>query len=216
MTEQQKAFARVLDLIEDAGCLPHVILVGSWVEFVYREAGILKGFMPNIRTLDVDFLIRNLRQPNPAAQLASFARENGFFVESDVLNGTTKILDASSGLEVEFLIAKRGAGAEVALKTHIGVTAQTLRHMDIMSKDSIEVVCLGHLVRVPSPEAYVVHKMAINDQRGAKAEKDAQAVLGMWPYLDEESVHKVLDGLTKKERKRIESFAQKWGVDLDV
>ena len=103
LSEQQRAFARVLDLVEEAGCMPFVALIGSWAEYVYEEAGILPGFGPNIRTLDVDFLIRNLRRPVPAVGLAVLARDRGFFVESDRLNGSTRILDAS-GLEVEFLI----------------------------------------------------------------------------------------------------------------
>ena len=100
----------------------HVILVGSWAEFVYRESGLIEGFAPNIRTLDVDFLIRNLRKPTPAANLSTMARERGYLVESDILNGTTRLFD-TTGLEVEFLIGKVGAGIEPALKTNVGVTA---------------------------------------------------------------------------------------------
>lgn len=107
LTDQKKAFARVLDLVEDAGCIKHVILVGSWAEYVYREAGILPEFAPNIRTMDVDFLVKNLRQPNPAAHLSALARERNFYVEADRINGTTKLLD-TTGLEVEFLIGKMG------------------------------------------------------------------------------------------------------------
>lgn len=54
--------------MEKAGYLKHAILVGSWAEFAYREAGILPGFVPTIRTLDVDFLVRNLRRPNPPGE----------------------------------------------------------------------------------------------------------------------------------------------------
>lgn len=43
------------------------------------------------------------------------ARERGYFVESDRVTGTTKILDVS-GLEVEFLIGKRGAGVDLRLE----------------------------------------------------------------------------------------------------
>lgn len=57
LNEQQHAFGRVLDLMEDAGCLPYVILIGSWAEFVYRESGLLADYAPNIRTMDIDFLI---------------------------------------------------------------------------------------------------------------------------------------------------------------
>lgn len=210
-TDQQKAFARVLDLVEEAGCMPHVILVGSWAEFAYHEAGLLDGFNPNIVTLDVDFLVRNMRRPSPAASLAALARERGFLVESDVLNGTTKLLD-TSGLEVEFLIGKRGAGIEPALKTNVGVTAQALRHMEILSGSSVEVRCLGHIVSVPTPEAYAVHKMVINSQRGSKSAKDAQAILGIWPFLDEEKLEAVLATLTKKERAKVREFIEGRGL----
>lgn len=213
LADQQKAFSRVLALIDKAGCLPHVILIGSWAEFVYRESGILEGFAPNIRTMDVDFLVRNLRQPSPAVHLVSLAREQGFLVESDVLTGTTKLFDMS-GLEVEFLIGKMGAGIEASLKTNIGVTAQTLRHMDILSGNTIAPECLTHLVRVPIPEAYVVHKMVINAQRGSKAEKDAQAVLGIWPYLDRTKIDDVLRFLTKKERSRAREFLSIYKLDV--
>ena len=211
LTEQQKAFSKVLDLINEAGCLPHVILVGSWAEFVYREAGLLEGFAPQIKTMDVDFLVRNLRRPNPAAELIPLARERGFLVESDVLNGTTKLLD-TSGLEVEFLIGKMGAGTEVALKTTVGVTAQALRHMEILSGNTVEVMCLGHLVRVPAPEAYAIHKMVINQQRGRKAEKDALAVMGIWPYLSQEKIGAVFASLTRKERARAEKFMKEYAL----
>lgn len=136
---------------------------GHGAEYAYKEAEVLPGFMPNIRTMDVDFLVRNLRRPSPAASLASLARERGFYVESDRMTGTTKLLD-TTGLEVEFLIGKMGAGVKPALKTNVGVTAQALRHMDIISRNVVEVNCLGHDVIVPAPEAYVVHKMVINDE----------------------------------------------------
>lgn len=176
LSEQQKAFARILDLVEEAGCMPHLVLVGSWTEFVYKEAEMLPGFDPNIRTRDVDFLVRNLRKPNPPAGLAGIARERGYFVESDRVTGATKILDVS-GLEVEFLIGKRGAGVEPSLRTNIGVTAQALRHLDMLSSNTAAVLCLGHLVHVPIPEAYAVHKMVINEERGAKAEDDMSRTL---------------------------------------
>ena len=211
LSEQQRAFARVLDLVEEAGCMPFVALIGSWAEYVYEEAGILPGFGPNIRTLDVDFLIRNLRRPVPAVGLAVLARDRGFFVESDRLNGSTRILDAS-GLEVEFLIRKMGAGAEVSLKTNVGVTAQTLRHLEILSANLIEVICLGHLLRVPAPEAYVIHKMVINNDRGPKAEKDALAITGLVPYLNEERAVAIFQSLSKKEQARVRSYIAKHDI----
>ncbi|MFR3452141.1 MAG: GSU2403 family nucleotidyltransferase fold protein [Collinsella sp.] len=214
MNEQQGAFCRILDLIEDAGCMRHVILVGSWAEFVYRESGLIEGFAPNIRTLDVDFLIRNLRKPTPAANLSTMARERGYLVESDILNGTTRLFD-TTGLEVEFLIGKVGAELNLPLKPMWGVTAQTLRHMNILSGNSIELPCFEHMVRVPLPEAYAVHKMVINSQRRGKREKDRRAVLQIWPYLDKKRVSVVMAGLTRKENARVKEFMAANDLELD-
>lgn len=207
LTEQQQAFLKVLDLVEEAGCIDHVVLVGSWAEFVYREAEVLHDFCPNIKTMDVDFLVRNLRRPNPAARLTALAKERGFFVESDRMTGTTKLLDIT-GLEVEFLIGKMGAGKEPALKTNIGVTAQALWHMDVILKNTMSIRCLNHIVTVPAPEAYAIHKMIINGERGKKAEKDARAVENMLPLLDEEKLNKVFGSLSKKDKARVRTFAE--------
>lgn len=212
MNDQQRAFERVLSLVDEAGCRGHLILVGSWAEFAYHEAGLLEGFDPNIRTLDVDFLVRNLRRPNPPATLAALARERGFFVEADRLEGTTKIVD-TSGLEVEFLINRVGAGVESALRTNVGVTAQTLRHMDILLRSTLELPCLGHKVMVPEPEAYALHKMVINSQRKGKAEKDAQAVVGLWPYLNRVRLDELSAKLSKKEAAACKAFKEEHGID---
>ena len=210
-TEQQQAFSKVLDLVEEAGCIEHVVLIGSWAEFAYREADVLPGFCPNIKTMDVDFLVRNLRRPSPAARLTALAKERGFFVESDRMTGTTKLLDIT-GLEVEFLIRKMGEGKEPALKTNIGVTAQALWHMDVILKNTIDVRCLNHIVTVPTPEAYAIHKMTINGERGKKAEKDAHAVENILPLLDEEKFAIVFSSLPKKEKERVRAFAETHGV----
>lgn len=213
MDDQQMAFERVLRLLDSAGCLEHVILIGSWVEFVYRESGLLKGFNPIIRTLDIDILVRNLRRPNPPANLVTVARDAGYLVQSDRLDGSTRLLDMS-GLEVEFLICKVGAGVEETLKTHIGVTAQAMRHLDILSSHTVRVICLGYSLIVPTPEAYSVHKMVINSKRGLKAEKDAATVLGLYPSLDSDKFSMVLGSLIKKERSAALSFLQRYGLTL--
>lgn len=62
LNEQQQAFKRVLDLLHEAGCLPYVVLIGSWAEFVYREASLLEGFNSNIRTLDVGICANRCRR----------------------------------------------------------------------------------------------------------------------------------------------------------
>ncbi len=77
-------------MLDETGCLEHVMLIGSWAEYAHWRAGLLGGFLPNIRTLDMDFLVRNMRKPIPKAHLVTAARDNGYLVESDRLTGVTK------------------------------------------------------------------------------------------------------------------------------
>ena len=214
MKIQECEFIRFLRFLDELGVLGHVILVGSWVEFTYERAGVLEGFNSNIKTMDIDFLVRNLRRPDPAVQLAAEARRQGYLVESDVITGVTKIYSAE-GLEMEFLIGKRGAGMETALRTNIGVTAQSLRHTDILARSAIAVEYSGMRVFLPSPEAYVVHKMVINHDRGKKREKDSQAIANLWPYLSKAKTEAVVSALTKREKSYYEEYVRVSGLEMD-
>lgn len=213
MSGQSDELVRFLEVLDQEGCLEHVVLVGSWAEYLYQHAGLLDGFSANIRTMDIDFLVKNLRRPQPVKTLAIAAREHGYLVDSDRLTGTTKIY-SPNGLEIEFLIGKRGAGEEFALKTNLGVTAQSLRHTDVLARFAVAVGFGGMAVNVPMPEAYAVHKMVINGERGRKQEKDERAVLGLWPFLDGRRTEVVLGALTKRERVRAAEFAEAHGLKL--
>ncbi|MFR6500937.1 MAG: hypothetical protein ACLUQW_10475 [Collinsella sp.] len=82
--------------------------------------------------------------------------------------------------------------------------------MDVILKNTIDVRCLNHIVTVPTPEAYAIHKMTINGERGKKAEKDAHAVENMLPLLDEEKFAIVFSSLPKKEKARVRAFGNPW------
>ena len=68
---------------------------------------------------------KNLHKTKEKIDIVKLARDDGFLVEKDRLFGTTKIINPE-GLEIEFIIAKRGAGSEASVKTNLGVTAQSL------------------------------------------------------------------------------------------
>ena len=122
MNTQERELVRFLRLLDGLGCLRHVMLIGSWAELLYERAGLLKGFEPSIKTMDIDFLVRNMRRPVPEVQVAAEARGQGYLVESDRITDVTKLY-STEGLEIEFLIGKVGAGLEASLRTNLGVTA---------------------------------------------------------------------------------------------
>lgn len=212
MSSQADELERFLHVMDEAGCLDHVVLIGSWAEYAWWRAGLTEGFRPNIRTLDVDFLVRNMRRPVPEAHLTAVARERGYLVESDRLTGVTKIYSLG-GLEIEFLIGKVGAGRESSLRTNLGVVAQSLRHLDVLARFTVEVELEGLRVRVPIPEAYAAHKMAVNHERGRKQAKDAEAIERLWPHLDRDRLALVLQSCTKRERSRVDAFMAQHGLD---
>lgn len=52
---QQKEFLGFLKLLADNDLLDHVLVAGSWAEYVYSQTGLLPGFDVHLRTLDMDF-----------------------------------------------------------------------------------------------------------------------------------------------------------------
>ena len=205
MSIQSKEFLRFIKLLNDNECLEHVILVGSWTESLYQESGLIEGFEPNIKTLDIDFLLKNLKKPSIPVNLIELAKSEGYLVESDYITGATKIYD-KQGLEIEFLLSKVGAGVESVLKTNLGVTAQTLRHMDIITENTMTLEYFDMKINVPTPEAYLIHKMIINDERGIKKEKDRLAVNNLWGFIQKDKFEEIYNSLKRKEKAAVDMF----------
>ena len=205
MYEKKKQLLKLLKTFSDNGFSEHLILIGSWAEYMYMASGILPDYEAVIRTLDVDFLVKNLRKPNPPMSILGLAKDEGFFVEEDCLTGVTRLLTVD-GFEVEFLIAQKGKGQQPALKTNLGITAQALRHLELLNSNTITVEYMGINVIVPEPEAFVLHKMIINSERKDKMEKDQLVINHMYGHLNKEKFATLREKLTKKEQKAVNVY----------
>jgi len=207
MTEIEKEFLRVVKLFSDNECLKHVVLIGSWAEYIYQNTGMLPKGITALRTLDIDFLIKNLRLPQPPISIIALAIDEGFAVDNDVLLGTTKIRTPSR-LEIEFLTRQKGAGAESVYRTALGVTAQALRGLDLLLLETRIVNFFDIEITVPIPEAYILHKIIINKDRNKeeKRNKDRDSILLLFPHIDQEKYLQLVEKTTKKQRKAIEDF----------
>lgn len=198
-------FWKFIKLLHDNDLLKHVIVIGSWAEYLYAQSGILPGFHANLRTLDIDFLIRNMRKPAGAASITALAKEAGYTVDQDILDGVTKIYTPEL-MEIEFLISQQGSGEETILKTSLGVNAQALRHLSLLRDNTLTVDLFNLAMPVPEPEAYVLHKMIINGQRGKKTEKDRAAIDNLLPYLNDVRFEELRLTLTAKEKAAVQAF----------
>ena len=203
-----QTFWKFIKLLHDNDLLQHIELIGSWCEYLYAQSGTLKGFDANIRTLDIDFLVKNMRRPAKKVSLSTIALQNGYTIDKDVLTGTTKIYTPDL-MEIEFLIEQKGAAKEPILDTNIGVSAQALHHVSILKTYSMQIDMFGMSITVPTPEAYTVHKIIINGQRGNKSEKDIRAIENILPFLDAVKLDEIVNNLTKREKKAYDDYMKK-------
>lgn len=202
-----QAFWRFIKLLNDNELLEHVVLIGSWCEYIYAQSGYLNGYSGGIRTLDIDFLVVNMRRPTPKVNLKAIAVENGYTIDQDVLTGATKIFTPDL-MEIEFIIEQKGAGTKPVLETNIGVNAQALHHVSILKKYSMNITMFDMSITLPEPEAYVIHKIVINGQRGKKSEKDLLAIERLMPFLNRDRMLAITNELTNRDRRTVIAFIE--------
>lgn len=214
--EQQKEVLRLLKLLHDNDILNHVVLIGSWAEYIYAQAGVLPGYTMTLRTIDIDFLVKNLRRPTEPISLPALAKEEGYSVAHDVLMDTTKIF-TPAGLEIEFLIPQKGSGVDKILETNLGVNAQALRHLGAIVDNSLTVNFLGMKLQVPCPEIYVLTKMIISsERRPVKQRKDLNSIIKLLPFIDFQKFDSLYAASTKKEKARVREFLEKYKEDIHL
>ncbi|MDD3350414.1 MAG: GSU2403 family nucleotidyltransferase fold protein [Eubacteriales bacterium] len=206
MKTNYNGFLRFIKFLQENDFLKYVVVIGSWAEYIYQQSGMLKGYTPSIRTLDVDLLIKNKMQPKEKISLPKAANENGFIVRQDPLQNTSKIYMLEENLEVEFLIEQKGSGLDPVIPTNIGVNAQALRHLSILSENTLTAKILTFEISVPTPEAYLLHKIIINQNRSEKRIKDQESIKQLFPYISEKEFEKLYNELPKKSKERADIF----------
>ena len=216
---QKETFWEIIETFGQKGVLQHVMLIGSWAEYVYQENGYFINFQANLRTRDVDWLIKNIRRPSDKIDLIETMEEKGFVTEIDYVNGVHKFYKGSD-LEVEFLVGEKGKGKMEAYEIEpFGIKAIGLRKMNILLANETSMYCNGFTIKVPTPEAYILHKMVINDDRKDKQEKDISAILNMYYHIEQsdramEMLRRTLDSLTKKQQNKVRAFMQEHKILL--
>ncbi|MEW6623786.1 MAG: GSU2403 family nucleotidyltransferase fold protein [Bacillota bacterium] len=173
MEQTRKVFWETLKLFKDINLLQHLLLIGSWAEYIY-EFAYYKDYNANLKTLDIDFLIKNINRPSESINISKILADNGYEMDVDYLTGVAKFYKDNI-LELEFLVSEKGRGqTEPYLIKSLGIRAEGLRHMEMLINNSITVAVNDYelAVQVPLPQAYLLHKMVISDKRtGLKQKK---------------------------------------------
>lgn len=174
-------FARLMEALRP--WLPHVVIVGGWAHRLHRLHSLAQPLAyPPLMTRDADIAIPVVTPPG-APDLGQRLLEHGFELE---LLGDHKppvsryrLGDEEQGFYAEFLTPlvgsqhKRDETPGVAVRV-AGVTAQTLRHLEILLIEPWSVVVdssrgfplkQAAVVRVPNAVTYVAHKLLIHAKR---------------------------------------------------
>lgn len=208
-SSQKQTFWQTIALFHDVGVLDHIVVVGSWAEYLYQESGVIPGFRSSFRTQDFDVLLRNIRLPKTSLDLVAELTRQGYLMMQDSHTGLMKF-DKGGELEVEFLVREMGRGQmEPYRHESLGVTAQGLRHIGMLDEYSTVLGMRGYSICVPLPQAYILHKLLIHEQRSeAKQEKDLGAVRDLLAAMqgfpaELAAVQKLFDELPKKTQVKI-------------
>ncbi len=176
LREQHDQFWEIIEILHEASALPHVMIIGSWAEYLYQESGTLADYKTNFKTRDLDLLIPNIRKPREAINLPNIFKEHDYIIDY-AQDGQIKIF-RSPALELEFLVTEKGRGQIEPYITHLGVKAVGLRSLSLLMENKIPLTVKHFIINVPTPEAYVLHKMMINPKRSVeKQEKDTQSIM---------------------------------------
>jgi hypothetical protein len=175
-------FARLVEAIRP--WLTHLVIVGGWAHRLYRfhPLATAQGYQP-IRTRDVDLgfsphapLHGDLRK---ALRKAGFREELSGEDTPPVTH--YRLGEEDAGFYAEFLTAKKGSGVRRDGKSDstvlkAGITAQKLRHLDLLLEapwlvrlgaETMPVTRAVDLL-VPNPVSFIVQKLLIHKRRDAR------------------------------------------------
>lgn len=138
----------VLDTLQQADVLHHLVLIGSWCGHFFQLYFGAKHYAPMIHTLDIDFLIPDpLRLPKTPVSVDTLLEALDF--ETDyAASGWLRFVHPE--LRVEFLIPRVGPQSDTPRSVPaLNITAQPLRHTSSLTRHTITVADYSFTVRVP-------------------------------------------------------------------
>lgn len=215
MTEQQVAFWDTIRIFEEEGLLPHVMLIGSWAEYIY-QLHMESDFIANLKTRDVDFLYPNIYRPKGVdIRISEKMKEKGFIYTESRVTGVGKYIKGDL-LELEFLTRVLGEGQQVNKIPALNIKAAGIREINMLANYPLTIDCKNFAINVPEPEAYMLQKLLINPKRKPenKKEKDIQAVRELMPYVSIERLKFIFNEMSLKEQNIIDTVRKEHFIDF--
>lgn len=207
--QQTTMFRKTLRLLHENDVLERLILIGGWVLAVYRDSYTDTKEIPVLRTMDIDFLIPFPDNKGLHVDVGDLLSGIGFDLARGYPSGVEKYVHPE--LEVEFIVPARGRSSEDVLPVRqLGVIAQPLRFMSLLTEHVMKTHVDGIPVQVPRPAAFALHKLIVSTYRRKpeKRQRDQQTgemLLNFCAMNDDEAalVQKLLKDMPEGWQKRL-------------
>ena len=162
----------VLHRLDKTGILKHIVLVGSWCTFFYKDFFSGKKYMTSLTTRDMDLLIPDPRNIHTKVDIAELLKDLGFIVGFTGLKGYMRLEHPE--LIVEFLVPEKGRGSNKPYPLpQLGLNAQALRFLKFISQDTIKCKFGSITITLPHPANFALNKLLVMSRR-SKTEKKAK------------------------------------------
>ena len=214
--EQSPFFPPVTDLLralERVGFFYHGLLIGSWPMVIYTDHFTLSY---GLTTNDIDLAVESAVKVTVSSRetIPELMERLGYTAIHDY-SGIETFLHGT--FEVEFITHRRGGKAPASVVIPAwNISAQPLPFIDILFIRPTRVTIEDFSIRIPSPEALMIHKLIIaqrrtGHQKEAKKEKDLQQCSVLAEIARIEEIERILEEyhLSKETRNAILSSCGK-------
>ena len=198
----------VLHRLHDAGVLPKIVLIGSWCLPFYREHYFKAASGPALRTRDIDLLVSRQTVFPTCIDLPLLLEDLGFILDHSYPDGHSRLFHPE--LIVEFLVPEVGRGSAKPYPIPaLSMTAQRLRFLEILERDTISIASGGTTVTIPHPVSFGLHKLVVAPRRRSTEKRRRDITSGLeildlaLEHGDADKLRKVFDRLSKKQQKGV-------------
>lgn len=196
----------------------HGLLIGSWPMVVYSEHFTLAY---GLATDDIDFAIDNaVKIKATGGETIPELLDRLGYTPVQAYSGIETFIQGT--FEIEFITHRRGGKAPPSVVIPPWkVSAQPLPFIDLLFIRPATVVMENFSIRIPSPEALLLHKLIIAQRRSGlnkedKKEKDLQQCHALADVSRIEEIQRILQEyrLSKEARKAIRTSCTEGRVSL--
>jgi hypothetical protein len=194
----------------------HGLLIGSWPMTIYAEHFTLSYALA---TDDIDFAVENaVRVPAKRSETIPEILDRLGYTPVKDYSGIETFLHGT--FEVEFITHRRGGEAPPSVVIPPWkVSAQPLPFIDMLFIRPNTVTIEDFSIRIPSPEAFMMHKLIIAQRRTgrdkeAKKEKDLQQCSALVEIVQIEEVQRIVSRyrLSKDSRNAVQTSCAEAGI----